>query len=52
MYKAQFHLYEPKQHCHYVDTHLNTVGSKNLAEKFIRPLFRQTYQRTFHKIDA
>ena len=43
---------KPRQHCNYGGVHLNTAGSKILAENFILTLSRQTWQGIIRDNDA
>ena len=43
---------KPRQHCNYGGVHLNTAGSKILAENFILALSRQTWLGIIRDNDA
>ena len=43
---------KPRQHCNYGGVHLNTAGSKILAENFILTLSRQTWLGIIRDNDA
>ena len=43
---------KPKQHCNYRGVHLNTAGSKILAEDFVLALSRQTWLGIIRDNDA
>ena len=43
---------KPQQHCNYGGVHLNTAGSKILAENFILDLSRQTWLGIMRANDA